>query len=103
MSKRKSNITNRLLASTIKDATANGVPITLTDSELRGLSARISPTGRVTWVASKSIGRGKGSTQRLVIGHYPGMSLTHGSRLCLDGLPQLFRTSTASAWRSYRS
>lgn len=68
-------ITSRLLASKIKEATSDGVPLSLSDSELRGLSARISPTGRVTWVASKSIGRGRGSTQRVVIGHYPGMSL----------------------------
>lgn len=68
-------ITSRLLTSKIKEATSDGVPLSLSDSELRGLSARISPTGRVTWVASKSIGRGRGSTQRVVIGHYPGMSL----------------------------
>lgn len=69
------NITNRLLASLIKEASTNGLSYALTDTELRGFTARISPTGRVTWLASKSIGRGKGSTQRVVVGHYPGMSL----------------------------
>jgi integrase len=68
-------ITAKLLKSNVKYSIDNGLPVTLTDSELRGLSARISPTGRVTWIASKSIGRGKGSTQRVVLGHYPGMSL----------------------------
>lgn len=69
------SLTHKLLLSNIKLATAHGMPITLTDSEIRGLSARISPTGRVTWVATKSIGKGKGSMHRVVLGHYPGMNL----------------------------
>lgn len=69
------SLTLKVLLSHIRHATLHRKPITVTDSEVRGLSARISPTGRVTWVASKSIGRGRGSTQRVVVGHYPGMNL----------------------------
>lgn len=69
------SLTLKALQSHIRHATLHRMPITVTDSEVRGLSARISPTGRVTWVASKSIGRGRGSTQRVVVGHFPGMSL----------------------------
>jgi len=69
------NITAKLLASKIKEAKSTGLPITLWDAGLRGFGARISPKGRVTWIVSKAIGRGKGSTQRVVVGHYPGMSL----------------------------
>lgn len=72
---KSTNITNRLVLSRIKQATATGRTIAIWDGELRGFGARISPTGRVTWIASKAIGRGKGSTQRVVVGHYPGMSL----------------------------
>lgn len=69
-------ITANILKYNIKIAVSNGLPITLSDAEVRGLTARISPTGRVTWVASKAFGKGKGSTQRVVVGHYPGMDLT---------------------------
>lgn len=68
-------ITTKLLHSHIRQASTNGLTITLTDTELRGFGARISPTGRVTWIATKSIGKGKGSMQRVVLGHYPGMNL----------------------------
>lgn len=72
---KSSNITSRLILSRIKEATTTGRAIAIWDGELRGFGARISPTGRVTWIASKAIGRGKGSTQRVVVGHYPGMPL----------------------------
>lgn len=69
------NITNRLLSSKIRSAITSRLSITLWDRELKGFGARISPKGRVTWLASKAIGRGRGSTQRIVVGHYPGMPL----------------------------
>lgn len=75
MSTQKTSLTNRLVASKIKEAVAKGQSLTLWDGEVRGFGARISPTGRVTWVARKAIGRGRGSTQSLTLGHYPGMSL----------------------------
>jgi integrase len=64
-----------LLHSKIKEALSSGAPLTIWDAELRGFGVRVSPKGRVTWLASKAIGRGKGSTQRIVVGHYPGMPL----------------------------
>lgn len=71
----KLNLTAKLLASQIKLSVSSRKPVTLYDTEVRGLLARISPTGRVTWAASKSLGRGSGSNQTVVVGHYPGMSL----------------------------
>ena len=74
-SPQKTSLTNRLVASKIKEAVAKGISLTLRDGDVRGFGARISPTGRVTWIARKAIGRGRGSTQSLTLGHYPGMSL----------------------------
>lgn len=69
------NLTNKIITAKIKEAKSDGLTLTLWDGEVRGFGARISPTGRVTWIARKAIGRGKGSTQMLTLGHYPGMSL----------------------------
>ncbi len=54
-------LTVKALQSHIRHAVLHRKSITITDSEVRGLSARIAPTGRVTWVASKSFGRGRGT------------------------------------------
>lgn len=70
-----SSITNRLLAAKSRQAKNYPNGLYLWDAELKGFGVRISPKGRITWVASKAIGRGKGSTQRVVVGHYPGMPL----------------------------
>lgn len=69
------NITNRLLSSKTKEAKTTPNGLYLWDAELKGFGTRISPKGRITWLAQKAFGRGKGSTQRVVVGHYPGMSL----------------------------
>lgn len=65
-------LTPRVIEASKAKATHNG--LYLWDSELKGFGVRISPTC-VTWLAQKSIGKGKGSTQRIVVGHYPALSL----------------------------
>lgn len=65
-------LTSRLIETSRLKAKPNG--LYLWDSELKGFGVRISPTC-VTWLAQKSIGKGKGSTQRIVVGHYPALSL----------------------------
>jgi len=65
-------LTSRLIEASRTKATPNG--LYLWDSELKGFGVRISPTC-VTWLAQKSLGKGKGSTQRIVVGHYPALSL----------------------------
>lgn len=62
-------LTTRLIESKQKLAPKNG--LYLYDSEVKGFGARVAPTC-ITWFAQKSIGK---STQRIVVGHYPAMSL----------------------------
>jgi integrase len=64
-----STLTIRLIEAKQKLAPTRG--LYLFDSAVKGFGARISPTC-VTWIAQKSIGK---QTQRIVIGHYPAMSL----------------------------
>lgn len=65
-------LTSRLIEASKTKAKPTG--LYLWDSELKGFGVRISPTC-VTWLAQKSLGKGKGSTQRIVVGHYPALSL----------------------------
>lgn len=69
------NLTNRTITTQIKAALSTSNGLYLWDTNLKGFGAYVSPKGRVTWIAQKAIGRGKGSTQRVVLGHFPGMSL----------------------------
>jgi hypothetical protein len=68
-------ITLRVIKSKLKEAESTRNGLYVWDADLKGFGVRISNTGRVTWLAQKAIGRGAGSTQRIVLGHYPALSL----------------------------
>jgi hypothetical protein len=69
------SITQRTLTAKISEAGKSKRSFFLWDTDLKGFGVRIAASGRTTWLAQKAIGRGAGSTQRIVVGHYPAMPL----------------------------
>jgi len=73
----KAKLTKRRVLADRSNALAKGEPIHLWDTELKGFGVSISPfTGRVSWLVQKwQGGRDQGKSSRIVIGHYPELSL----------------------------
>jgi hypothetical protein len=68
-------ITTKGIDALRRKAPAQGKPLLVWDTELRGFGAKVWPSGQVAWLVQRWVGGKGGKAKRVVVGRYPGMPL----------------------------